>query len=108
MKKYHWVSMIMLLVFCLILSSPGANSNAAPVGSVSPAETPTPSVFPCGADAGPAALYVPGEVIIKLRTGCQIAVVGDHAFAPHRVPFWRAAGCRWPPLPDVFRITFLK
>ncbi len=72
MKMYHWVSMIMLLVFSLILSSPGANSNAAPVGSVSPAETPTPSVFSRGADAGPAALYVPGKVIIQLRSGITV------------------------------------
>jgi len=39
---------------------------------------------------------------------CQIAVVGDQAFAPHRVPFCPVAGCCWPPLPDAFRIAFLK
>jgi probable HAF family extracellular repeat protein len=40
--------------------------------------------------------------------GCQIAVVGDHLFAPHRVPFWRAAGRHWPPLPDPNRVAFVK
>jgi subtilisin family serine protease len=72
MKKYHWVSMIMLLVFSLILSGPGAASNAAPVGSVSPADTSTPSVFPRGIDAGPTALYVPGKVIIQLRSDITV------------------------------------
>jgi len=39
---------------------------------------------------------------------CQIAVVGDHLFAPHRVPFGRAAGRHWPPLPDRNRVAFVK
>lgn len=53
-------------------------------------------------------LVTVASTVLLLSSMCQIAAVGDHLFAPHRVPFCRAAGCHWPLLPDANHIAFVK